>query len=65
MQLELFNPPMYKNDYIFLLEKSERLRKSMHARISVQQKELKELKELVDLLVSNICTGMNDIQKAM
>ena len=64
MQLELFNEPMFKNDYIYLLEKYERLRKSQHARITGLQKDIRELRELVDFLVSNICNG-SEIQRAM
>lgn len=65
MQLQLFNEPMFRNDYEFLLEKYERLRKSQHARISVLQKEVKEIKEKLEFLESNICKGIVQFQQAM
>lgn len=59
-QLLLFEEPQEeKTDRKIqtLEEKYERLRKSQHARISMLQKEVKDLKCDLDFLKSNICKG--------
>lgn len=59
-QLLLFEePPEEKQERKIqtLEEKYERLRKSQHARISILQKEIKELKSDLEFLKSNICKG--------
>jgi len=56
MQLELFPEPIEsKIDTLEL--KYERLRKSQHARISMLQKEIKDLKAEMEFLKSHICKG--------
>ncbi len=56
MQLELFPEPIEsKIDTLEL--KYDRLRKSQHARISMLQKEIKDLKSEVEFLKANICKG--------
>ena len=57
-QLLLFQDPpeiIQERKIKLLEEKYDNLRKSQHARISVLQKELKELKSELDLLKANIC----------
>lgn len=57
-QLELFPEPIEKKierEIDFLKEKNENLRKSQHARISVLQKEIKDLRNELEFLKSHIC----------
>lgn len=59
-QLLLFEePPEEKADRKIqtLEEKYEKLRKSQHARISMLQKEIKDMKSELEFLKSNICKG--------
>lgn len=59
-QLLLFEePPEEKTDRKIqnLEEKYDKLRKSQHARISILQKEVKDLKSDLEFLKSNICKG--------
>lgn len=61
MQLELFPETIEKKIEILeekYDEKYDRLRKSQHARISVLQKEVKELKSELEFLKANICKGL-------
>ena len=57
MQLELF-PRQLEDDIEDLKERYEKLRKSQHARISMLQKDIKDLKSEVDFLKANICKGL-------
>lgn len=59
-QLLLFQEPSEKKqerEIETLKEKYESLRKSQHARISMLQKEVKDLKSDLELIKSNICKG--------
>jgi polyhydroxyalkanoate synthesis regulator phasin len=58
MQLLLFEEPVEEKQHRKLNELEEKyhsLRKSQHARISMLNKEVKELKSKVDFLESHIC----------
>lgn len=58
MQLELFPEPI-ESKFERLLDKYESLRKSQHARISMLQKEVRELRSELEFLKSHICkTGL-------
>ena len=56
MQLELFPEPI-EIKFEHLLIKYDGLRKSQHARISMLQKEIKELKSEMEFLKAHICKG--------
>lgn len=56
MQLELFPEPI-ETKFEILEEKYDRLRKSQHARISMLQKEIKDLKIEMEFLKAHICKG--------
>lgn len=58
LQLELFLEPLekrYDRDMNIMKDKYENLRKSQHSRISVLQKEIKDLKNELEFLKSHIC----------
>lgn len=61
-QLLLFLEPSedtMKRDISILKEKYESIRKGQHARISILQKEVKDLKSELEFLKSHICkTGL-------
>lgn len=54
MQLELFPEPI-EDRFDKLWDKYDSLRKSQHARISVLQKEIKDLRSELEFLKSHIC----------
>ena len=58
LQLELFPEPIEKRlerEILSLKEKNETLRKGQHARISMLQKEIKDLRSELEFLKSHIC----------
>ncbi len=61
IQLELFPEPVdkkYDREISHLRDKIDTLRKGQHARISMLQKEIKELRSELEFLKSNICKGL-------
>lgn len=60
LQLQLFPEPteeIQERKILELEERHEKLRKSLHARNSMLQKEVKELRSEVEFLKGHICKG--------
>ena len=60
IQLDLFQEPKEKevdNRLTSVEEKCDKLRKSLHCRLSMQQKKIKELELELEFLKSHICKG--------